>query len=234
MQYITCMDDTTLAPIARVSLRNRVYDLLQRAIITGDLAPGSRVRDQDLAARLGVSRTPVREALQRLEDEGLVETRRGSLTRIVPLDTRAARDAFPVVAALHALATRMAASGMTTADIDFLRQANRDLAAAMAGDDVMRAIAADDRFHGRFVICSGNTEVGPALERLMPKVRRLEVAQFGSLAGRRSVEQHEAIIEAAERHDGTLAAQRVEENWMSLGELILAAFAQSDRGRSLS
>ena len=71
------------------------------------------------------------------------------------------------------MATRMATPDMTTADIDFLRQANRDLAAAMADDDVMRAIAADDRFHGRFVTCSGNTEVGPALERLMPKVRRL-------------------------------------------------------------
>jgi DNA-binding GntR family transcriptional regulator len=59
----------------------------------------------------------------------------------------------------------------------------------------------------------------------MPKVRRLEVAQFGSLAGRRSVEQHEAIIEAVERHDATLAANLVEQNWLGLGELILASLS---------
>lgn len=225
MQYITCMNRPTLPPIARVSLRNRVYDLLQRAIITGDLEPGSRVRDQDLAEQLGVSRTPVREALQRLEDEGLVETRRGSLTRIMPLDSRSARDAFPVVASLHALATRMAVPRMKPTDSGALRQANRALEEALETNDIMRAIAADDRFHLHFVACSGNSEVGPALERLMPKIRRLEVAQFGSLAGRRSVDQHESIIEAVEQHDAAMAAQRVEENWMSLGELILASFA---------
>ena len=79
------MNTSSLPLIERASLRTHVYGHLLRAIITGDLAPGSRVRDQDLAEQLGVSRTPVREALQRLEDEGLVETRRGSLTRIMPL-----------------------------------------------------------------------------------------------------------------------------------------------------
>src|SRR6185437_6862102 len=123
---------------------------------TGELEPGRRVRDQDIAEQLGVSRTPVREALQRLEDEGLVETRRGSLTRIMALDTEAARDAFPVVALLHALATRLATPHMGLDDLDALRQANRDLAAAMSANDVMAALASDDRFHLCFLECSGN------------------------------------------------------------------------------
>lgn len=224
------MSQYTLSPIARDSLRARVYDRLLHAIIMGDLEPGRRVRDQDIAGQLGVSRTPVREALQRLEDEGLVETRRGSLTRIMPLDSEAARDAFPVVAVLHALATRMATPRMGSADLGALRQANRDLEAALSANDVMAAIAADDRFHLRFITCSGNTEVAPALDRLMPKVRRLEVAQFGSLAGRRSVQQHEAIIEATARHDAALVAHLVDENWLSLGELILASLAHPESG----
>ena len=90
------MKTPTLEKIDRIPLRERVYDLVQRAIVSGELHPGQRVRDLDLAAQLGVSRTPVREALQRLEDEGLVETLPGALTRIVPLDTQAAREAFPV------------------------------------------------------------------------------------------------------------------------------------------
>jgi DNA-binding GntR family transcriptional regulator len=223
------MIQETLAPIARDSLRSRVYERLLQAIVTGELEPGARLRDQDLASQLGVSRTPVREALQRLEEEGLVETRRGSLTRVMPLDTRAARDTFPVVAALHALATRIGTPHMSAEDVDTLRAANRDLEHALASHDVMRAIAADDGFHRRVVERSGNTEVGPTLDRLMSKIRRLEVAQFGSLAGLRSVEQHDAIIAAVERHDATLAAQRVEENWLSLGALILASFRQPDQ-----
>lgn len=226
------MNQQSLAPIARISLRNRVYEQLQRAIITGELEPGRRVRDQELADQLGVSRTPVREALQRLEDEGLIETRRGSLTRIMPLDTQAARDAFPVVASLHALATRIAMPRLTAADTDALRQSNGELADALLAGDVMRAIAADDRFHLRYVDCSGNTEIAPTLERLMPKIRRLEVAQFASIAGRRSVEQHEAIIAASEQRDATLAAQLVEQNWMSLGELILASLPRAESSLS--
>lgn len=225
------MNQETLAPIARISLRSRVYDRLLQAIISGDLEPGSRLRDQDLAAQLGVSRTPVREALQRLEDEGLVETRRGSLTRIMPLDTQAARDAFPVVASLHALATRMATPRMTVADVGALRAANGALEAALAAGDVMGAIAADDRFHLRVVERSGNSEIAPTLDRLMPKVRRLEVAQFGSLAGRRSVEQHAAIIEATTQGNAAVAAERVEQNWLSLGELIVASFARAESGQ---
>lgn len=226
------MNQQSLAPIARISLRNRVYEQLQRAIITGELEPGRRVRDQELADQLGVSRTPVREALQRLEDEGLIETRRGSLTRIMPLDTQAARDAFPVVASLHALATRIAMPRLTAADTDALRQSNGELADALLAGDVMRAIAADDRFHLRYVDCSGNTEIAPTLERLMPKIRRLEVAQFASIAGRRSVEQHEAIIAASEQRDATLAAKLVEQNWMSLGELILASLPRAEASLS--
>ena len=92
----------------------------------------------------------------------------------------------------------------------------------------MGAIAADDRFHLRFVQCARNSELAPTLDRLTPKIRRLEVAQFGSLAGRRSVEQHAAIIVAVEQRDAHLAAELVEQNWLSLGELILAALSQSE------
>ena len=140
------MESQTLEKIDRIPLRERVYNLVQRAIVSGELHPGQRVRDLDLAAQLGVSRTPVREALQRLEDEGLVETLPGALTRIVPLDTRAAREAFPVVAVLHALATRLAVETLTEHDLASLRQANESLVAALETGDVTSAVQADDRF----------------------------------------------------------------------------------------
>jgi DNA-binding GntR family transcriptional regulator len=222
------MENGNLQKISRLPLRDHVYDILQRAIIAGEIAPGGRVRDQDLAAQLGVSRTPVREALQRLEDEGLVETVPGALTRITPLDTRAARDAFPVVAALHALATRLGVPRLTPADMTAMEAANARLAAALDSRTVPEAIAADDSFHGVLLQVAGNGEIAPALARLMPKVRRLEFARFGSLAGRRSVEQHAAILAACARGAAGEAAALVEENWLTLGQLIVESLERPE------
>ena len=210
-----------LEKIDRIPLRERVYGLLQQAIVSGELQPGQRVRDVDLAAQLGVSRTPVREALQRLEDEGLVETLPGALTRVVPLDTQAAREAFPVVAVLHGLAARLAVEQLTERDLALLRQANERLGAALEAGDVTRAVQADDAFHSVLVRASGNSEIQHVLDRLMPKVRRLEFAQFGSLAARTSVLQHQAIITACEQRLSAQAASLTEQNWLSLGQLIV-------------
>ena len=217
---------TSLQKLASASLREQVYNALRDAIVSGDLAPGARLRDQDLAERLGVSRTPVREALQRLEDEGLIETNPRASTRVAPLDARSARDAFPVVAALHALATRHAVPRLTPQDITHMRSANERLARLIAAPDphaVLQAIQADDDFHTVALDAAGNPEIVSALSRVMPKVRRLEYAQFGSLAGRKSVQQHEAILAACERGDVAAAAVLVEENWLSLGQLIAAS-----------
>jgi DNA-binding GntR family transcriptional regulator len=217
---------TVLEPLQNNSLRHRVYAALQIAIVTGELAPGARVRDQELATRLGVSRTPVREALQRLEDEGLVQTSPRAATRVTPLDAQAAREAFPVVAALHALATRLGIPHLTPADTAKMREANGQLRALIASPSpahTLEAMGADDRFHAVLIAAAGNREIVRALDRLMPKVRRLEYAQFGSLAGRRSVHQHEAIISACERGAVSEGAVLVEENWLSLGRLIVAS-----------
>lgn len=216
----------TLDKLDIASLRQRVYQALQDAIVGGDLAPGERLRDHELAARLGVSRTPVREALQRLEDEGLVATAPRASTRVMALDARAAREAFPVVAVLHALAARLGVPHVTARHLTAMRRANTDLArhiAAPGATSVFAAIQADDRFHAALLDAAGNREIARALERVMPLVRRLEFAQFGSLAGRKSVQQHEAIVAACARGDAAEAATLVEENWLSLGRLIAAS-----------
>jgi DNA-binding GntR family transcriptional regulator len=221
----------SLPLLDRASLRARVYSAVRDAIVSGDLAPGARLRDQDLAERLGVSRTPVREALQRLEDDGLIETRPRASTRVAPLDARAARDAFPVAAALHALATRHGVAHLTPQDIVRMRVANERLARLIAAPDpqtVLQAIRADDDFHTVLLAAASNREIISALERVMPKVRRLEYAQFGSLSGRKSVQQHEAILAACERGEALEAAALVEENWLSLGQLIAASLDGDD------
>lgn len=222
------MSSRALTPLPRMSLREQVYAKLLDAIVSGELEPGLRLRDSELAAELRVSRTPVREALQRLEDEGLVQTFPGALTRVAPLVVSDAREAVPVIAALHAVATRTAIPHLTSTDITALRQANASFAAALAADDTLAALAGDDDLHAVFLRVAGNGELQRTLDRLMPRVRRLELARFRSLQGRSSVRQHEAIISAAERGEARRAADLVEENWLGLGRLLEQTFASQE------
>jgi DNA-binding GntR family transcriptional regulator len=214
----------TKAALERDLLRDRAYTTIRDAIVDGTLRPGERLRDHELTEWLGLSRTPVREALGRLEQDGLVETEPQRFTRVAPLDRRAARDAFPIVAAIHALAAELGVQRLTGADVERMRGANERFAAALKADDVDAALAADDAFHAVLLTASLNTELLPTLERLMPRLRRLERLRFGSLAGRASVHQHEAIVAAADAQDVQTTAERVRENWLSLGTLIDRSF----------
>lgn len=218
MRYIGYMQT-----IERTSLSQRVYASLLGAIVRGELAPGERVRDTELAQRLGVSRTPVREALLRLGHEGLVETAPGAYSRVAVVDADAAAQAYVVAAALHALATRIATQRLTAADLAAMRRANAERARALRDGDIGAAIAADDRFHQVLVDRADNLELRSALERLMPKVRRLDHAHFLRMDPDASTREHDAIVAACEHADAAHAARLVEENFLAIGEVICEA-----------
>ena len=217
-----------LSPVPRQTLREQVYATLLDAIVTGALPPDSRLRDGDLAAELRVSRTPVREALQRLEDEGLVHTVPGSQTRVTPLRASDARESVPVVAALHALAARHAVPSLTAADFATMQKANNTFASALERGDTAGALEADDAFHAVFVARAANGELRRSLNRLLPRVRRLELARFRALSGRDSVAQHNAIAEMAASRDARMTGDLVEENWLTLGRLLAETFAEPE------
>jgi DNA-binding GntR family transcriptional regulator len=212
------------AEASRTLLRDQAYVRLRDAILDGTLEPGEQLKDAEIAAWLGLSRTPIREALARLEEYGLVETAPNRYTRVTSLSAADARDAFSVVAALHSLATALGVPRLSAEELAEMRTANEDFAAALGAADVDRALAADDRFHGVLVHASANREIARSLERLMPKVRRLERARFGSLAGRRSVKQHDQIMVLCASGHAEGAARAVRENWLSLGALIDQSF----------
>jgi DNA-binding GntR family transcriptional regulator len=209
---------------ARVLLRDEAYVRLRDAILDGTLEAGEQLRDAQLSAWLGISRTPIREALARLEESGLVESAPNRYTRVAPLDRRDAQDAFQVVAALQALAAALGVPRVSDAELGAMRTANERFAKALTAGDVDAAIAADDAFHDVLVHASANAEVARSLERLMPRVRRLERVRFASLTGRRSVEQHAAIVERCAAADADGTARAVRENWLSLGKLIDRSF----------
>ena len=110
--------------IDRRLLRDDVFGRLRDAIVDGTFAPGEQLRDVEIAAWLGVSRTPVREALLRLAEAGLVVAQPGRSTTVSTLDIRAVRDARDVVAAMHEMAVHEAVGSLTEADLEAMREAN--------------------------------------------------------------------------------------------------------------
>ena len=127
--------------------------------------------------------------------------------------------------ALHALAAELALPRLTAADVEAMRDGQRALRRRRCSDvDVDAALAADDAFHAVFSTASANVEIGRALDRLMPRLRRLERLRFGSLARPRVRRASTTTIIAAAAHDGQTTAERVRENWLSLGTLIDRSF----------
>jgi DNA-binding GntR family transcriptional regulator len=213
-------------PLARArtdrpsSLRDYAYRELRDAIVSGELAPGERLRDPELEEWLGVSRTPIREAIARLETAGLVQTRRAKQTIVAPLDTRSTLAAQRIAASLHELAVRDAVPQLTEADLDAMRDANERFVAALAAQDVDAAVRADDEFHDVAVRASANPLLPGLLEHVTPLLRRLERMRFASLAGRGSVADHERIIELCAAGQADEAGVAARENWSTLGRLL--------------
>ena len=207
-----------LQRVDRSLLRDRAYRVLRDAIVTGELPPGEVIRDMELAERVGLSRTPVREALARLADDGLVESKPHSWTRVTPLVLREVRDALVVVRAMHELAVRLAVPVMTERHHVLMRAANKRFAAALEAGDVQAAIDADDALHDVPVAVLGNRALAATIERQLPLIRRLEKARFGSLLGRRSISFHDQLIEACEDGDVETAVAITTRIWTTLIE----------------
>lgn len=205
-----------LPAMSRTLLRDDVYLRLRDAIVDGRLEPGRQLRDLELAEQLGVSRTPVREALLKLADSGLVEAQPGRSTVVAPLVADDVRDARDVVAAMHEVAVRTATSLLRLTDLDAMRAANARFAAALEAGDSEAALRADDEFHDVPVAVAANRAVRSVLEQFTPVVRRAERLRFSGVTGRDSIGLHASLLTHLEAGDAEAAAQVAFDTWHSL------------------
>jgi DNA-binding GntR family transcriptional regulator len=205
-----------LAPIGRDLLRDQALRRIRAAIVLGDLEPGAVIKDAQLAEQLGLSVAPIRVALARLAEEGLVEAKPQSHTRVTPLDVGQVHDAAVVVRAMHELAVREAAGRLTPADLTAMRAANARFAAAVAAQDTDAALSADDDLHAVPVARCGNGAIAATIERLTPAIRRLERQRFDTAGGRLSVDLHDLLIDALEAGDIDAALASTTTIWTAL------------------
>ncbi|MFJ8359466.1 GntR family transcriptional regulator [Streptomyces sp. NPDC093984] len=208
-----------LRPVPRTLLRDRAYESIRDAIVAGEIEPGAVVRDTELAEQLGLSRAPVREAFSRLVDEGLLESKPQSYTRVTPVVADEVRDAAAVVGAMHELATRVAVPRLRAADVAGMRAANERFAGAVRTGDVDAALRADDELHDVLVRVCGNRAAAATVARYMPLIRRLERRRFGEGGTCRSAGLHERLIEACADGDVDGAVRVTAEIWRTLADL---------------
>jgi DNA-binding GntR family transcriptional regulator len=200
--------------IERRSARSVVLERLIEWIEDGVLEPGESIKDGELASQLGVSRTPVREALQILEQRGLVEMRPGRLTRITDVSAADVAHVYVMLSTLEGLAAELGTPKATATDIAELREHNARLLAAADAADPDAARDADRAFHAVFVRLADNPYLRTALAPLLSHTRRMESLYFrDQQPGYDSHREHEDIIAAVVKHDAARAGAKTRANF---------------------
>lgn len=189
-----------------LTLRERVHDHLKQEILANRYAPGSELLEVPLSRELGVSRGPIREALHRLEAEGLVEItpRRGAV--VISLTKRDFLEAYQVREALEALAVRLAVPRLTDDDLARAERLIEQMAEHARGDDMEAFFEVNAAFHGAFVEASGNRKLIEFYGRLMAQMgpyRRPSARLRGNVE--QSIAEHRAIAAAARERDAERA-----------------------------
>lgn len=220
-------------PIERhQTLRERILGTIREAILSGQLKPGEKVAEPELAERFGISRTPIREAFRQLESEGYLTVipRKGAV--VTDLSEREVEEFYSIKSILEGYAARMAAEKMTVKDFDRLEAINERLGQLAEAGDVKTFFRVHDEFHEVFIRAAGNDKLFTLIGQLLRKFNRLRMASLG-LPGRMeiSVQEHVKILEAFRQHDGEKADNLVRKNAAYGGQVLLQSLAQSE-GRS--
>jgi DNA-binding GntR family transcriptional regulator len=193
----------------REALRSGVYAEIHAEIVSGDIAPECRLRDTDLASELGVSRTPVREALLRLEREGLVQNLVGRGFRVTPLSIEDARDVYTILWTLESLALRL------SPPLPKVVRRSLDMLAVEIEKcpDPARCVELDNRWHDALIARCGNPRLLSLIAEAKGSIRRYELRymRLRDLVSA-SARDHHRIAAAAVR-DPEAAAKILENHW---------------------
>ncbi|MFL6055032.1 MAG: GntR family transcriptional regulator [Actinoallomurus sp.] len=192
-------------------LREGVYEALLELIVTRALRPGQHLVESELAMRLGISRQPVREALQRLSTEGWVDLRPAHGAFVHTPTEEEADQLLAVRSLLETESARLAAATVTPEAVARLREICEGGVAALAADDVDAVVAANAALHAAIVELAGNK----VLAELAAQVDRRVRWYYTPVARQRGPEswtEHAALIDALAEHDGERAAQIMREH----------------------
>ncbi|WP_419176173.1 GntR family transcriptional regulator [Desulfosediminicola sp.] len=202
--------------INRFSMREEVYNTLLKWIMEGVLRPGEKILDKDLAERLGVSRTPVREALRRLEDKELIESAANRWTRVARISLKEPEKFYPIIWTLEELAVSECIDLLDDEDFHQMEAINRSIQKATKNNDPVKASWADVEFHQVYIAKSANDYLISILRDLKIKFRRIEVCYFdGTKSSDESFMEHNQILGALRNRNLAETQHLIRTNWQN-------------------
>lgn len=205
-----------------IPLRDRAYQALREAIISGHLAPGERLVEAKLAQEMGISRNPVREALRRLEHEGLARRLPRGGMAVAEVDLRDVAEVYAVRSVLEGLAARLAAGRLRAEHRERMARSIREGEEARRRGDLDLLVQTSSIFHGTIMEVAGNARLSSLMQVLdhhISRFRRLSLQAEGSPA--EVLEEHRHILEALERGDEVQAEALMRQHLEHSGRQIL-------------
>ena len=200
-------------------LVDRVYRALHDAIGDGSLAPGARLGQEDIAARLAVSRQPVLQALRLLKKDGLALDAPGRGLLVAPLEAARVAQVYEVRGALDALAARLAAGRRAQIDPQLVAEGRR----AARGHDIQAMVEADMAFHNAVYAASGNPLIAASAHLHWVHLRRVMGAVLQHARQRETIwDEHQAIAQAIREGDGEAATRLIDDHGRRASENLLA------------
>ena len=183
-------------------LRDVVFNTLRHAILKGELEPGERLMEIALAQKLGVSRTPIREAIRKLELEGLVVMVPRKGAEVADITEKDLRDVLEVRTALEELSIELAMKNMNDDDYKQLTEANKLFAKDSEGDDLIKIAEADVAFHELMYMATGNKRLIQMINNLREQMYRYRLEYIKDKSTHaRLVDEHNRIIDAMVKND---------------------------------
>lgn len=178
-------------------LRDVVFKTLRQAILKGELEPGERLMEIQLADRLGVSRTPIREAIRKLELEGLVLMIPRKGAEVAKISEKSLRDVLEIRRALDALAIELCIERMTEEDIKALAEAQEEFRKSVEGNEAMVIAESDERFHDVIYNSTNNPRLVQMLNNLREQMYRYRLEYIKDAEKRQIlVSEHDQILKA--------------------------------------
>lgn len=178
-------------------LRDVVFNTLRQAILKGELAPGERLMEIQLAEKLGVSRTPIREAIRKLELEGLVLMIPRKGAEVAKISEKSLRDVLEVRRSLEELAAELACQRMDAEALKDLEDAQKAFIQAVESGETMTMAEADEHFHDVIYMGTGNTRLVQILNNLREQMYRYRLEYIKDAEKRQILlVEHESILRA--------------------------------------
>lgn len=195
-------DNLSLGTDAYLPLRDVVFHTLREAILKGELRPGERLMELQLAAKLGVSRTPIREAIRMLEQEGLAVTVPRKGAEVARMTEKDMEDVLQIREVLDELAVKLACDNITRKEIRELESKTVQFENSIRSGDIKSIALADVDFHDVIYRAAGNKKLVTMLDNLREQIFRYRVEYLkDEKAYPTLIREHREILQALDRHD---------------------------------